>query len=35
MRTHMDIYVQSGITERKAEASKLYAEFLGVFHKQG
>jgi hypothetical protein len=35
MRTHLDIYVQSGITERKAEASKLYAEFLGVFNKQG
>jgi integrase len=35
MRTHLDDYVQSGVAERKAEASKLYADFLGVFRKQG
>jgi site-specific recombinase XerC len=35
MRTHLEEYVQSGLAERKAEASKLYADFLGVFSKRG
>jgi integrase len=35
MRTHLDNYVQSGVAERKAEASKLYADFLGVLRKRG
>ncbi len=35
MRTHLDKYVQSGVAERKAEASKLYADFNGVLRKQG
>jgi site-specific recombinase XerD len=35
IRTHIEEYVQSGIDERKAEASKLYADFLGVFRKRG
>jgi integrase len=35
MRTHLDNYVQSGVAERKGEASKLYADFTGVLHKQG
>ena len=35
MRTHLENYVQSGLTERKAEASKLYADFDGVLNKQG
>jgi integrase len=35
MRTHLEDYVQSGVVERKAEASKLYADFLEVFGKQG
>jgi hypothetical protein len=35
MRTHLDDYVQSGVEERKAEASKLYADFLEVSRKQG
>lgn len=35
MRTHLEEYVQSGLAERKAEASKLYADFLGVFGKRG
>jgi site-specific recombinase XerD len=35
MRTHIEEYVQSGVAERKAEAAKLYAEFLGVFRKRG
>lgn len=30
MRTHLDNYVQSGVAERKAEASKLYADFKGL-----
>jgi hypothetical protein len=35
MRTHLDAYVQSGVEERKAEASKLYADFTGVLRKRG
>jgi integrase len=35
MRTHLDEYVESPVEERKAEASKLYAEFIGVLRKQG
>ena len=35
MRTHLDAYVQSGIEERKAEASKLYADFIGVLRNRG
>jgi integrase len=35
MRTHLDNYVQSGVAERKAEASKLYADFIGVLRKRG
>ena len=35
MRTHIEDYVQSGVAERKAEASKLYADFTGVLNKQG
>jgi integrase len=35
MRTHLEDYVQSGVAERKAEASKLYPDFLGVFRKRG
>ncbi len=35
MRTHLDNYVQSGLAERKAEASKLYADFIGVLRKRG
>jgi site-specific recombinase XerC len=35
MRTHLEKYVQSAVAERKAEASKLYADFNGVLHKQG
>jgi integrase len=35
MRTHLDSYVQSGVTERKAEAAKLYADFTGVLNKRG
>jgi integrase len=35
MRTHLDNYVQSGVAERKAEASKLYADFVGVLRKRG
>lgn len=35
MRTHLDSYVQSGVAERKAEASKLYADFTGVLRKRG
>jgi hypothetical protein len=35
MRTHLEDYVQSGVKERKAEASKLYADFLRVFRKRG
>jgi site-specific recombinase XerC len=35
MRTHLDAYVQSGVSERKAEAAKLYADFTGVLNKQG
>ena len=35
MRTHLDDYVQSGVAERKAEASKLYADFIGVLRKRG
>jgi integrase len=33
--THVNKYVQSGLDERKAEASKLYADFLRVFRKRG
>lgn len=35
MRTHLEDYVQSKVHERKAEASKLYADFLRVFRKRG
>jgi integrase len=35
MRTHLDEYVESPVEEREAEASKLYAEFIGVLRKQG
>jgi hypothetical protein len=35
MRTHLDNYVESGVAERKAEASKLYADFIGVLRKRG
>jgi hypothetical protein len=35
MRTHLDEYVESPVEERKAEASKLYAEFIGVLRKRG
>jgi integrase len=35
MRTHLDNYVQSGVAERKQEASKLYADFAGLLHNQG
>jgi integrase len=35
MRTHLDNYVQSGVAERKQEASKLYADFSGLLHNQG
>jgi integrase len=35
VRTHIEEYVQSRVEERKAEASKLYADFLGVFRKRG
>jgi hypothetical protein len=35
MRTHLDSYVQSGVTERKAEAAKLYGDFTAVLHKRG
>lgn len=35
MRTHLEDYVQSEVAERKDEASKLYAEFQGVFRKRG
>lgn len=35
MRTHLDAYVQSGVAERKAEASKLYADFMEVLRKRG
>ena len=35
MRTHLDSYVQSGVTERKAEAAKLYVDFTTVLHKRG
>jgi integrase len=35
MRTHLDNYVQSGVAERKAEASKLYADFAGLLCKRG
>jgi integrase len=35
MRTHFEEYVQSEVAERKAEAAKLYADFMGVFRKRG
>jgi type IV secretory pathway TraG/TraD family ATPase VirD4 len=35
MRTHLDNYVQSGVAEQKAEASKLYADFIEVLRKRG
>jgi integrase len=35
MRTHLEDYVQSKVHERKAEASKLYADFLRVFRNRG
>lgn len=35
MRTHLDNYIQSGVAERKAEASKLYADFTGVLRNRG
>ena len=35
MRTHLEDYVQSRVEQRKAEASKLYAELLRVFRKRG
>ena len=35
MRTHLENYVQSAVTERKAEAAKLYADFTGLLHKRG
>src|SRR6185437_12925315 len=35
MRTHIEEYVQSEVAERKAEAAKLYADFMGVFRKRG
>ena len=35
MRTHLDEYVENPVEEWKAEASKLYAEFIGVLRKQG
>ena len=35
MRTHLDSYVQSGVGERKAEASRLYADFIGVLRERG
>jgi integrase len=35
MRTHMEEYVQSGLEERKAEASKLYADFKSVLNERG
>jgi integrase len=35
MRTHLDNYVQSAVAERKAEAEKLFADFVGVLHKRG
>ncbi len=35
MRTHLEDYVQSKVEEQKAEASKLYADFLRVFRKRG
>ena len=35
MRTHLDSYVQSAVSERKAEAAKLYADFTGVRNKRG
>lgn len=35
MRTHLDSYVQSGVAERKAEASKLYDDFVEALSKRG
>jgi hypothetical protein len=35
MRTHLEEYVKTKVSERKAEASKLYADFLRVFRKRG
>ena len=35
MRTHLDNYVQSGVAERKAEATKLYSDFKGALRNQG
>ena len=35
IRTHFEEYVQSEVAERKAEATKLYADFMGVFRKRG
>jgi hypothetical protein len=35
LRTHLDNYVQSGVAERKAQASKLYADFIGVLRQTG
>lgn len=35
MRAHLEDYVQSKVHERKAEASKLDADFLKVFRKRG
>ena len=35
MRTHLDDYVQSGVSERKREATKLYAEFEELLRKRG
>jgi hypothetical protein len=35
MRTHFEEYVQSEVAERKAEAAKLYADFLRVFRNLG
>jgi len=35
MRTHLENCVQSGVAERKQEASKLYADFTGALHNQG
>jgi integrase len=35
MRTHLEEYIQSEVAERKGEAAKLYADFMGVFRKRG
>jgi len=35
MRTHLDNYLQSGVAERKAEATTLYSDFKGALRSQG